>query len=126
MMEQSETSEAKPGYGAPVTTPGGGEVRAGFALVPHVCRACHSRLACMTHEDGSRAFECTNCGLVAAGESAAVLCCCGMKIRRPQKGGQSGTVLVDAGIRCISNPVITPEFPSLFVAMESTASSPVG
>lgn len=95
-----------------------GDADAALRLEPHICRACHSRLASEPHPDGGRRYVCTNCGLEAVGHAADVLCCCGMKIRRATKGGKSGYALVDAGIRCIPNPDPRPEFPSLYVASE--------
>lgn len=88
-----------------------------WRLEPHICRVCHSRLA-SRDDGGARRYECTNCGAHAHGHEASVLCCCGMKIRRPNRNGTSGYVMVDAGIRCCANDNPTPEFPSLFVATE--------
>jgi len=89
-------------------------------LEPHICRACHSRL-CSTPipgRPGARLFACTNCSAQAEGHTAAVLCCCGTKLRRSGKSGRTGVAEVDAGIRCIANPEPTPEFPSLYVAAQ--------
>lgn len=61
-------------------------------------------------------YQCTNCGLEAVGHDASVLCCCGMKVRKATRAHTSGTMLVDAGIRCMKNPEPTPDFPSLYVA----------
>lgn len=89
-----------------------------WRLEPHVCRACFSRLVSQPGEGGARRWQCTNCGQEAHGADAAVLCCCGLTIRRTGKGGASGAALVDAGIRCGQNPSPAPDFPSLFVALE--------
>ena len=86
-----------------------------YRLEPHVCRVCHTRLVSCADAAGRR-FECPNCGAGATGRDASVLCCCGMKIRRPLKNGASGQQLVDAGVRCQLNPAPTPEMPSLYVA----------
>ena len=66
----------------------------------------------------TRLYECTNCGLQAAGRSSEVLCSCGLKIRKATRGGRSSVVLGDAGIRCRPNPEIRADFASLFVALE--------
>lgn len=94
------------------------ETQDSWRLEPHICRACFSRLVSQDHGGIDRRYHCTNCGLEAVAESAAALCCCGTKIRRPTKGSKSGTTLVDAGIRCIVNPAPTPEMPSVIVASE--------
>lgn len=95
------------------------ETSAFWSIESHICRKCHSRL--VSHAAlGGRLFECTNCGERATGAEPAVLCCCGMKIRRPNRSGASGHMLVDAGIRCVRNEAPTPEFPSVIVAVEST------
>lgn len=87
---------------------------AGWTLEPHVCRHCFGRLASRPGPDGLTRYECTNCGAAETGATPAVLCSCGLQLRRP--GAPSG--FVDAGIRCQANPAPKPEFPSLFVAAQ--------
>ena len=94
-----------------------------WRLEPHICRACFSRLVSQPTQDGRR-YQCTNCGQEAHGHDASVLCCCGLKIRRATHLHKSGQRLVDAGIRCQPNPEPRPEFPSLYVAMESASAPP--
>lgn len=96
----------------------GTETQDSWRLEPHICRACFSRLVSRGADGADRRYHCTNCGLEAVAASAEALCCCGTKIRRPTKGSKSGTTLVDAGIRCVVNPVPTPDFPSVIVAAE--------
>lgn len=94
----------------------------GWRLDPHVCRSCFSRIVSRPtgDEDGTRVYQCTNCGLEAVGRKADVVCSCGTKLR---KGGRAKPVLVDAGIRCTLNDNPTPEFPSKYVAAQI---APVG
>lgn len=94
-----------------------------WRLEPHICRACFSRLVSQPTQGGRR-YLCTNCGQEAHGHDASVLCCCGLKIRRPSRTGKSGVALVDAGVRCQPNPDPRPEFPSLYVAMEAASAPP--
>lgn len=101
----------------PPAVPYEGDKAAGFRLEPHICRVCHSRIGShASGTDGRRVYECTNCGLSAQGHSAACMCCCGIKLRKSGRSGRPGVAEVDAGIRCIANPSLTPEFPSLYVA----------
>lgn len=87
-------------------------------LEPHVCKKCFARIASRPTGNGERLYQCTNCGAEATGPDADVICCCGIKIRRAGKNGTKSGSMVDAGIRCIPNPEISPLFPSLFVASE--------
>lgn len=89
-----------------------------WLLEPHVCRKCFARIVSRSTGDGRRLYQCTNCGAEAQDTDASVLCCCGIKIKRAGKNGTKAGSLVDAGIRCIPNPEISPMFPSLFVASE--------
>jgi hypothetical protein len=100
-----------------------------WRLEPHVCRSCFSRLVsrpvqtqALNHGPAvgpTRLYQCTNCGLEAAGGSAAVLCSCGIKLRKATKAGRSSVVLVDAGIRCAANPEIRADFSQLYVALDA-------
>ncbi len=89
-------------------------------LEPHICRQCFGRIG--SHEiflsDSSiaREFICTNCGASAEGRDASVLCCCGIKMRKPGEDGKPGPEVVDAGIRCHENENPRPDFPALIVA----------
>lgn len=99
-----------------------------WSLESHVCRGCFGRLVSraanpglvmsgMT-QAGTRLYQCTNCGMKASGQSGAVLCACGLKIRKATRAGRSSVALADAGIRCVPNTEIRADFPSLFVALE--------
>lgn len=85
-------------------------------LEPHVCRACFSRIASYPAAGGGRLYQCTNCEVEAVGASAAVVCACGIKLRKRKTSGASSLVLADAGIRCHLNEAPTPEFPARYVA----------
>lgn len=98
--------------------PAADQTQDSWRLEPHICRSCFSRLVSQDSGDGSRRWQCTNCGIEALGAGAAVLCCCGLTIRRPTKKHTSGHHLVDAGVRCSVNPNPRPDFPSLYVALE--------
>jgi len=92
-----------------------------WRLEPHVCRSCFSRLVSRSSETRlglPRLYQCTSCGLEVAGRSPDVLCACGMKLRKATRGGRSGVVLGDAGIRCVANPEIRADFSQLYVALE--------
>jgi hypothetical protein len=89
-----------------------------WLLEPHVCKKCFARIVSSPTGNGERLYQCTNCGAEATGTDASVLCCCGIKIKRAGKNGTKNGSQVDAGIRCIPNPEISPLFPSLFVASE--------
>lgn len=98
------------------------EPDAHYRLEPHICRGCLSRLVSRNVPgQPGRLYVCTNCGVELAGAAPAVACCCGTQISRPKRDGTSGYRMVDAGIRCRPNPTPTPEFPSLFVAVEDGA-----
>lgn len=104
------------------SAPGGNCKKNGlWQLEPHICRSCFARLASQSTGGGHRRYVCTNCGTEAEAADAGALCCCGIKVRKPGRGGK-GETLVDAGVRCIPNPNPTPLFPSLYVASEVTAS----
>lgn len=86
-----------------------------WRLEPHVCRACFARVVSRKHGDG-RLYQCTNCGAEAVGTKPAVVCACGLKLRRRKGDGRSAETLVDAGVRCHENRRISPEFPSRYTA----------
>jgi hypothetical protein len=87
-----------------------------WRLEPHVCAVCFARVAsCPDGDDGDRLYRCTNCGVEAVGHRPAVVCACGLKLRRAGANGTTGTVQ-DAGIRCHENLSRSPEVPALFVA----------
>lgn len=89
-------------------------------LEPHICRKCFARLVSRPVAGGDlRLYQCTNCGAEAQHTNADALCCCGIKIKRAGRNGtKASATLVDAGVRCIPNPEISPMFPSQFVASE--------
>lgn len=93
-------------------------------LEPHICRKCFGRLVSRV-VPGSvpgaelRVYQCTNCGAEAQHTNADAICCCGIKIKRAGRNGtKASSTLVDAGVRCIPNPEISPMFPSQYVASE--------
>lgn len=91
-----------------------------YRLEPHICRTCFGRIASTETfgEGGSitRLFTCTNCGASAQGSEASVMCCCGIRLRKPLENGKPGPEQVDAGIRCHENDNARPDFPALYVA----------
>lgn len=87
-----------------------------WKLEPHICRHCFARILSRPGADGQRVYQCSNCGHEAIGDSPAVLCSCGIKLRQTKTDGRPGDYSVDAGIRCHRNPAPTPEFPGLYVA----------
>lgn len=94
---------------------------ANWALEPHVCRCCFGRIVSrVVAQTEEQEYLCTNCGARAEGHTAAVVCSCGMKIRKRNASGRSGGPMIDAGVRCMINPNPLPEFPSLFVAGEES------
>lgn len=108
--------------GSVSSSPGGGkktrvretQADALWSLEPHVCGACFGRLVSQPAPGGGQRYQCTNCGAEARGDTPAVLCSCGLTLRRPSQASRA-----DARIRCQPNPAPTPEFPSVFVAAEA-------
>ncbi len=94
-----------------------------WRLEPHVCRTCFGRIMSRPGERvGERVFRCSNCGTEASGSDAAVLCCCGVTMRKAARNGsRHGGTQVNAGIRCITNPEPSPLLPGEIVAMEVPA-----
>lgn len=108
-------------FSEPPDQPRAGEKRArvraqGITLEDHVCRSCFGRIASEPHAPGERRYFCTNCGLEGVGSKPAVVCSCGMKLRKLKGDGRTAVALVDAGVRCHPNKRQSPEFPALFVA----------
>lgn len=91
-------------------------VREDLTLEPHVCRRCFGRILSAEHSSGQREYICSNCGLSAIGDSPSAICSCGMTLRKTTVTRVKGAKPQDAGIRCIPNPNIGPDFPSEFVA----------
>lgn len=88
-----------------------------WRLEPHVCSQCYARIVSTALlGSGKIVFRCTNCGRQGKGDDASVICACGIKLRKPVTGRAVGKPFYDAGIRCIENPKLSPEFPSLYVA----------
>lgn len=71
-----------------------------WELVDHVCRICFGRLL---ERDG--VVKCSNCGAELRGH-VRDLCCCGLKLKTGK----------NAGIKCVRNKNISPEFPGEIVA----------
>lgn len=82
-------------------------------LEPHVCRHCMGGRVVSSVAAGVHTWLCTNCGATAEAETAESICCCGIRMHRPDQAG-----VIDPGIRCQPNPRPTPEFPSLIVAAD--------
>lgn len=87
----------------------------GWTLEPHVCRHCFGRLASVALVDGTRRYQCTNCGAEGSGHDPSVVCACGMGLRG---SGADGLAL-----RCQPNPEPRPDFPSLYVAAPAASGS---
>ena len=81
-----------------------------WALTPHICRQCFGRV--LARQDG--AFRCACCGEEGAGETEAVICCCGLKLE--------GTK--DMGMRCQINEERTPEWLGEIVATALPLATP--
>lgn len=80
-----------------------------WRLTDHVCRACMGRVLARETFDRKRLYRCSNCGLEREGASPAAVCCCGIRFGKAQR---------DAGIRCVSNAMRTPECMSEVVAQQ--------
>lgn len=76
-----------------------------WIITDHICRICMGRILVTYDKDAKKTFRCSNCSVELQGRNTDCLCCCGMKI-----GGR------DAGIRCVKNQDVTPEWPSEIVA----------
>jgi len=81
-----------------------------WALTPHICRQCFGRV--LARQDG--AFRCACCGEEGAGETEAVICCCGLKLE--------GTK--DMGMRCQINEERTPEWLGEIIATALPLATP--
>lgn len=88
-----------------------------WELENHCCRVCFSRIisreADSQDDFGGRVYRCSNCGAEAIGTKPAVICACGMKVR---KGGKHSATFADAGLRCHVNQNPNPSLPSEIVA----------
>lgn len=80
-----------------------------WTITRHICRACMGRVLKRETFEGKRLYRCSNCGIEREGLGESALCCCGMKLGRAQR---------DAGVRCIENPLRTPECMSEVVATQ--------
>lgn len=74
-----------------------------WELIDHVCAACFGRLLAR-----NGVYRCSNCG--AAADVLKSVCACGIRLN----AGKGKTK--DAGIRCVKNKHISPEFPGEIVA----------
>lgn len=91
-------------------------IKNGLTLEPHVCRRCFARIVSSLAPDGQTEYTCSSCGYSALGDTPAVVCACGIRLRRPTGVRTMGHKTVDAGVRCQPNPDPTPEFPAQYVA----------
>lgn len=92
-----------------------------WRLEDHVCKSCFGRVISRPVMDavGQRLYRCTNCGHEAQGDSVSAICCCGVKLRKQGRdGSKAAATLIDAGIRCVSNPTPNSLLPSQIVASE--------
>lgn len=80
-----------------------------WRITKHVCRACMGRVLMRETFEGRRVYRCSNCGIEREGRSELALCCCGIRFGKAQR---------DAGIRCLPNPMRTPECMSEIIAQE--------
>ena len=83
-----------------------------WRLTAHICRACLGRVLTRSTFDHKRIYRCSNCGCEREGRTETALCCCGIAF---------GKVRRDAGIRCVPNPLRTPECMSEVVAIQLLA-----
>lgn len=82
----------------------------GWDITKHVCRICLGRVMHRVTFEGINIYHCSNCEAETKSEHEKVqsLCCCGTRLSNQR----------DAGIRCVSNDMITPEQPAAIVAMQ--------
>lgn len=80
-----------------------------WAITEHVCRVCFGRVLVREAFDRRRTYRCSNCGVQADGQSEAVVCSCGIKLKTG----------IDAGIRCAPNVDRSPEWPSEITAVHA-------
>jgi len=81
-----------------------------WAITPHCCRVCFSRVLVRETFDRRRIYRCAGCGVEKEGRSEAAICSCGMKLKTG----------VDAGIRCEPNPMRSPEWPAEITAAQAS------
>lgn len=84
-----------------------------WAITPHICRVCFSRILVRETFDRRRIYRCSGCGAEAEGRSESAVCCCGIKLKTG----------VDAGIRCEVNQDRSPEWPAEVTAAQQCAPS---
>lgn len=114
VVDRRDTSESHYPTDRSVKKPARAPDADAVRLEPHVCRHCFGRLVSRVLAAGApevRRWTCTNCGAVADGGRADVLCACGMTLAR----GPRLSLL-----RCQPNPAPSPEFPALFVAADAS------
>ena len=85
-----------------------------WALTPHCCRVCFSRVLVRETFDRRRIYRCAGCGIEKEGRSEAAICSCGIKLKTG----------VDAGIRCELNTNRSPEWPAEVTAAQATIPTP--
>lgn len=81
-----------------------------WALTDHCCRVCFSRVLMRETFDRRKIYRCAGCGVEKEGNSPAVICSCGIKLKTS----------IDAGIRCHVSENRTPEFPAEITASVAT------
>lgn len=81
-----------------------------WAITPHCCRVCFSRVLVRETFDRRRIYRCAGCGVEKEGRSEAVICSCGIKLKTG----------VDAGIRCEVNAQRSPEWPAEITAAQAS------
>jgi len=79
-----------------------------WAITPHVCRVCMGRVLAQESMDGTKTFRCADCGVERTGEDETVICTCGLKLKTK----------IDAGFRCITNEMKTPDCMGEIIALQ--------
>ena len=87
-----------------------------FRLEPHVCRRCFGRIVSRDAGDGLRQYVCSNCGFEGSGPGPECVCSCGIRLRKSTVARAKNATPQDAGVRCMPNPAVSPDFPALYVA----------
>ena len=88
-----------------------------WRITRHACRACMGRVLEREAFTGKKVYRCSNCGIEREGASETALCCCGIRFGKAQR---------DAGIRCVPNPLRTPECMSEVVAVQAVLTGTPG
>ncbi|MGF6900384.1 DNA-directed RNA polymerase subunit RPC12/RpoP [Paraburkholderia sp. GAS348] len=77
-----------------------------WQLATHCCRSCFGRVLLGESAGGLRIYRCAQCGSQGDSDSAAGICCCGIRLKTGQ----------DAGVRCVVNDQPSADCPLEVVA----------